>query len=123
MIEWLKKKIRKLIKDDKDNYVYVVTMIPVLKYSEPIEGLITEGQWTVGIFKDYDIACEVLENNTTDLWETMYTYAVIEKVEVNYIYACFSTDWTEWYKYDERRNGYFPTDIPESMECNNGFWG
>jgi hypothetical protein len=116
------KKIIRKIRKPKCGTVYIVTVITELTYNKYVENLLPAGTWTVGIFKNYKEACKALKENRTDIWETVYDYGVIEEVDLNALYPSLATNWTEWYKYSQKLDGYFPTDVPETLENYNGIW-
>ena len=68
---------------------------------------------TWGFFKDKQAALTVLHNNMTDLWETVYTYAVLEP----YYEGCIGSYAFEYprqfFKYNQEKDGYFEIAEPE----------
>ena len=67
-----------------------------------------------GFYTDKDKAKYVVENNITDLWETIYDYAVIETYDEGISgYA----DERIFYRYDEESNKYI--EIPEPKEVKH----
>lgn len=64
---------------------------------------------TAGYFTSLDDAKTALLHNSTDLWETCYDYACIEKVEEGL--EC-PGELVGWYKYDREKNGYSPIETP-----------
>lgn len=67
-----------------------------------------------GFYTDKDKAKYVIENNVTDLWETIYDYAIIETYDEGISgYA----DERIFYKYDKESNKYI--EIPEPKEVKH----
>lgn len=66
-----------------------------------------------GYFHDYETAVKALHGNWTDMWETIYDYAVLEKIPEGIIP---DVEEMHWFKYDMKHNGYFEIPIPEG-EC------
>lgn len=123
LLGWISNKIKLLLNKVKpEDTVYVVTMVTGFDFNKYVEKNVVESKWTVGIYNDYEKANRVLKNNVTDLWETIYTYGVIEEVQLNRLYSTFSTINTEWYKFDIPNNQYKPIQPPEDMDGPMGLW-
>lgn len=66
-----------------------------------------------GFYADLETAKERLKNNTMDINETIYNYAVIEEVgEGIHYYA--QKRW--FYKFDYEKGIYYPIDEPEELK-------
>lgn len=63
----------------------------------------------VGFYTSFLDAHEALTNNRTDLHETCYDYACIEKVEEG---LARPGELVGWYKYDKDVNKYIPIETP-----------
>ena len=72
---------------------------------------------TWGYYKDYDIALLALHENWTDMWETCYDYAVLERFPEGVFPYC---EERYWFKYNRERDGYFEIEEPECVKpfCN-----
>lgn len=72
---------------------------------------------TWGYYKDRDEAVLALHENRTDMWEYLYDYALIEKIEEG---ICSYASSRQWFKYDLEQGGYFEIDEPECVRnvCN-----
>jgi hypothetical protein len=71
-----------------------------------------------GYSKDFKYADESIRNNVTDLNETIYDYAVIEKVEE----GLNPIAWDRWfYKYDRKKDIYEPIEEPEILKKYHNF--
>ena len=67
-----------------------------------------------GFYANKQDALNTLHENRTDLWETIYNYAVLEKY-----YEGISNEEIgsrQFFKYDIERNGYFEIDEPECVK-------
>ena len=78
------------------------------------------GSRTWGFYSNKDDALDTLINNRTDLWETIYDYAVIEP----YYEGISGYDFDEdrmWFKYNEITDCYDHIDEPEKVKHYVGF--
>lgn len=64
----------------------------------------------VGFYTSFSDAHEALTNNRTNLHETVYDYACIEKVEEG---LARPGELVGWYKFDRGKGGYFPIETPD----------
>lgn len=72
---------------------------------------------TFGFFHEYKEAVQRLHENTCDMHENMYKYAVVEEVSPGiHPYS----DNRQFFKYDESRDGFFEIEEPEEVKhlCN-----
>lgn len=78
---------------------------------------------TWGFYSDKEKALDTLRYNYTDLWETVYTYAVLEPYYEGVSGYCFDES-REWFRYNETMDGYLPLDLekePEEVKYYVGF--
>lgn len=68
---------------------------------------------TFGYYKTFEDCDESLKCNACDMHETIYHYAVVEKIEEG-IHPLALERW--WYKYDREKGGFFPMEEPEFMK-------
>ncbi len=64
----------------------------------------------VGFFTNYADAQKALRLNSGDMFETVYEYACIERVEEGLFQSGYLMG---WYQYDKGKDSYLPIDIPE----------
>ena len=74
---------------------------------------------TWGFYSDREIAVQALHKNWTDMWETCYHYAVIEKYEEGISGYEFGS--RKWFKFDEEREGYFEMEEPNCVKHVGSF--
>lgn len=79
----------------------------------------TGARCTWGFFYDKEKALEALENNSTDMWEYCYDYAVLEKYSPG-IPGDGLVEPAQFFKYDREKDGYFmiPTPVEFKHMCN-----
>ena len=78
---------------------------------------------TWGFYSDKETALDTLRHNYTDLWETVYDYAVLEPYYEGISGYCFDEP-REWFRYNETMGGYLPLDLekePEEVKYYVGF--
>ena len=78
---------------------------------------------TWGFFSNKEDALNILRNNYTDLWETVYDYAILEPYYEGISGYDFDTP-REWFMYNETMGGYLPLDLekePEEVKYYVGF--
>ena len=71
-----------------------------------------------GYYSDRDRALQALHENRTDMWETIYDYAVLEKIPEGLIP---DPEEVQWFKFDMKRNGYFEISMPEGENAYSSF--
>lgn len=76
-------------------------------------------QRTWGFYAERERAVQALHENWTDMWETCYDYAVIEKYDEGISHYDF--DNRQWFKFDEEHNGYFEIDEPYGLKHIGSF--
>ena len=70
---------------------------------------------TWGFFSDKEKALETLKHNYTDLWETVYDYAVLEPYYEGVSGYCFDKP-REWFMYNKTMDGYLPLNLNKEPE-------
>lgn len=71
-----------------------------------------------GFFSNKADALKVLHGNETDLYETVYRYAVLEKYYEGISNYAFER---QFFEYNKERNGYFEIDEPDVFKHFVGF--
>ena len=71
-----------------------------------------------GFYTSKNTALTALHENWTDMWETIYTYAVLEEY---YEGIGASTMHRQFFKYDKDEDGYFEIDEPECVKHTYDF--
>lgn len=66
-----------------------------------------------GYYDDFNYADEALRHNCCDMHETIYHYAVVEKIDPG-IHSITEKRW--FYKYDKERDGFYPIKEPKEFE-------
>ena len=74
----------------------------------------------VGYVKDKDVAIDIVKNNVCDLFETIYHYAVIEKIEEG-LYQYALDDDAIWFEFNCETEEYEMIPKPKEMENIIGF--
>ena len=89
--------------------------ITVFERLEPDERYIMEhgDKRTWGYYEDKETATRALHENWTDMWETIYGYALLEKFGPG---ICPQHQERQWFKYDRERDGYFEIEEPEFVK-------
>lgn len=70
-------------------------------------------QRTFGYYDNFDHADEALRQNCCDIHETIYHYAVVEKIDAG-IHPIAEKRW--FYKYDKEKDGFYPIEEPKEFE-------
>ena len=71
-----------------------------------------------GFYKDFSEAIATVRHNVTDLWETIYEYAIIEE----YCEGIGGYNFNRWFfRYNQFTNEYVPIDEPEELKHYAGF--
>lgn len=97
--------------------IYTITVIEDFK--ELKNKMLTPiGVRTMGFYFDKKTAVEVVENNETDLNETIYDYAIIERVQEG-LYNC--TNERTFYKFNYETREYEEIEEPEGFKNIIGF--
>ena len=89
--------------------------ITVMEKIEPDERVYANfgDQRCWGFYSNKQDALNTLHENRTDLWETIYDYAVIEEY---YEGISNSTMQRQFFQYDREKNGYFEIDEPDCVK-------
>lgn len=66
-----------------------------------------------GFYSNKEDALNTLHENRTDLWETIYDYAVLEEY---YEGISNSTMKRQFFKYNREKDGYFEIEEPECVK-------
>ena len=72
-----------------------------------------------GFYSNKEDALTTLHKNMTDLWETIYDYAVLEEYYEGISNCCTLN--RQFFKYDVDKNGYFEIEEPECVSHICGF--
>ena len=67
----------------------------------------------LGFYSNKQDALNTLHENRTDLWETIYNYAVLEEYHEG---ISNDTMNRQFFKYDREKDGYFEIDEPECVK-------
>ena len=89
--------------------------ITVMERIEPNERFYADfgDQRCWGFYSNKQDALNTLHENRTDLWETIYNYAVLEEY---YEGISNHTMNRQFFKYDREKDGYFEIDEPECVK-------
>lgn len=68
---------------------------------------------TFGYYDNFEYADEALRQNCCDMYEYLYMYAVVEKIDPG-IHPIAEKRW--FYKYDEEKDGFYPIREPKELE-------
>lgn len=71
-----------------------------------------------GFYKNLEDAINTLDKNMTDLWETIYNYAVIEEYCEGISGYNFER---QFFKYDTNMDSYRPINEPKELKHYAGF--
>lgn len=105
--------------------VYTVTTVPDIK---------DKSRWReircIGLYQKFKDANRAVVNNYGDMYEYMYTYAVIEPTLVDCIYGYVRSEDdigqqfhpTQWYKWNKKEKRYKPIKTPKIVSRIVG-WG
>ena len=77
---------------------------------------------TFGYLESYEEAEKALNENWCDMYECLYRYSVIEKIEPGKVkdVVCDEKD-RKWFQYDGEKDGFFKLDEPLSHEIIQNF--
>lgn len=68
-----------------------------------------------GFFTDKEKALAALHTNSTDMYETIYPYAVLEPYYEGLVGYCFDEP-RQFFKYDKKEDGYFEIEEPKEFK-------
>lgn len=74
-----------------------------------------KGSRTWGFYSNKEDALKVLNENRTDIWETIYDYAVLEAYNEG-ISAYNFEEGRQFFKYNQELDSYRPIEEPEEVE-------
>ena len=99
-----------------DDYIYLITTLQkleeVVSRTGKRTGIPDFGDVrTVGYYFTYDDARDAVVNNSCDIHETMYNYALIEKVAPG-LYNGAVSESRSFFKYDREKDMYDPIEEP-----------
>jgi len=66
-----------------------------------------------GFYSNKQDALNTLHENRTDIWETIYNYAVLEEYHEGISNHTMNR---QFFKYDREKDGYFEIDEPECVK-------
>lgn len=99
--------------------MYFITGLQKLETSE-LGWLDTGDSRTFGYYSDLDIAKERVKQNACDIYEYLYTYMLIEKIDEG-LYKCCTKENRWLYKFNEETEEFDPIEEPECMEYVSNF--
>ena len=92
--------------------MWFITVFEKIDPSEEYLALFGD-QRTWGYYKEREMAVQALHENWTDMQETLYSYALIEKIEEG---ISATANERQWFKWDVARQGFFEIEEPECVE-------
>lgn len=95
-------------------FITVFEKFEINEYGFPDHGCMR----TWGYYSDHETALQALHENWTDMWECCYAYAVLEKIGGG---IAPSAEYTQYFKYDRERDGYFEMRAPEHYDHFGNF--
>lgn len=108
-----------------NKYIYVITVMErfnkEVNYKGDLLGIYCGNKRIVAICDTYDEATDIVGHNIGDIWETVYDFACIEKIELNEIYPC--TESIYIFKFDQEERKYYTIDeeaYPKYSVCEIG---
>ena len=104
-------------KNENSQVIYTITMLEKIESDK--KGWPNFGSTNiVGYYTDLAVAIEAVTSNACDINETVYDYAVIEKVSEG-LYNPSVTSY--WFKYNRAKDSYEPIDVPDELKHICGF--
>lgn len=73
----------------------------------------------VGYYTDLGDAIDCVSNNDGDIWETIYTFAMIEEIHEGLYGSAGNRTW--WFKWNNMNQQYEPMDMPDLAANKFGF--
>lgn len=95
-----------------ENKIYVIMIMHDIN--------IEIGDRIPGYYLDKDVAFKAVKNNWCDIWETCYSYALIEEVEEG-LYRPATKGQRWWFKFNLDSKQYEQIEEPECMNNYCGF--
>ena len=94
----------------KDKIYWFIT---VFRNFDPKYGTVDSRTW--GFYSNKEDALKVLNENRTDIWETIYDYAVLEAYNEG-ISAYNFEEGRQFFKYNQELDSYKPIEEPEEVK-------
>ena len=101
---------------DKQIY-WFITVFQIFQHREFKDGSIEnipKHMRTWGFYSNKEDALFALENNMTDMWETVYDYAILEPYYEGISGYAFEED-RYWFKYNQEKDSYELIEAPEGV--------
>lgn len=89
---------------------WFITVFEKMEYDTKYSGLNTGCSRCWGFYTSKETALKALHHNWTDMWETIYDYAVLEEY---YEGIGNISNNRQFFKYNQKQNGYFEIEEPE----------
>ena len=93
----------------KDKIYWFIT---VFRNFDPKYGTVDSRTW--GFYSNKEDALKVLDENRTDIWETIYDYAVLEAYNEGISAYNFKAG-RQFFKYNQELDSYKPIEEPEEV--------
>lgn len=87
--------------------------ITVFRNFDPKYGTVDSRTW--GFYSNKEDALKVLNENRTDIWETIYDYAVLEAYNEGISAYNFKVG-RQFFKYNQELDSYKPIEEPEEVK-------
>lgn len=97
----------------ENDYIYAITVMETIEERNRIPYF--GDSRCIGFYFTYDDARDAVMNNYCDIWETIYDYAIIEKIAPGF-YNGASSDDRSTFKYDKDKDSYVPIDEPKILK-------
>lgn len=94
----------------KDKIYWFIT---VFRNFDPKYGTVNSRTW--GFYSDKEDALKVLNENRTDIWETIYDYAVLEAYHEGISGYDFK-EGRQFFEYNQELDSYRPIEEPEEVK-------
>ena len=93
---------------------FVTVVETIIENSEYLNGMTDTGVFRAwGFYSDKEKAIQSLHENWTNMRDDFYDYALIEEYEEGIANV---TGNRQWFKWDEKRLGYFEIEEPNGVE-------
>ena len=96
---------------EEKSYWFITVMEKIEKDPRYLYRLGATRCW--GFYSNKQDALDALHTNATDMWETVYDYAVLEEY---YEGICGYGEYRQYFKYDQEKDGYFEIETPDFMK-------
>ena len=103
-----------------EDKVYWFITVFNYKMHEPDEFPYINSSRCWGFYCNKEDALMALHNNSTDMWETIYPYAVLEPYNEGICGYCFDEP-RQFFEYNIKKDGYFEIDEPKEFKHIVGF--